>query len=68
MGYTWAFKGARMIKYTIRQINKNPDRFNNAEFVTTEDALAAMLELAKAAVDAGADKSKLMEFFDIPIS
>ena len=53
-----------MIKYNLKQINQNQDRFRKAEFVTTDDALAAMFELAKAAVNAGADESKLMEFFE----
>ena len=53
-----------MNKYTRKQINKNPDRFRNAEFVLYEDAHYLLQAVTKAAVNAGADESKLMEFFE----
>lgn len=53
-----------MIKYTRKQINKNPDRFRNAEFVLYDDAHIILQMAVKAAIDAGADESKLMEFFE----
>ncbi len=55
-----------MIKYTRKQINKTPDRFRKAEFVLYEDAHTMLQMVVKAAIDAGADESKLMEFFDNP--
>jgi len=53
-----------MIKYTRKQINKDPDRFRQSYFVLYDDAHMLLQMIVKAAVDAGADESKLMEFFE----
>ena len=51
-----------MIKYTRKQINLKP-LLHGKEFVTVDDAHAALESLYKASIEAGADESKLMEFF-----
>ena len=51
-----------MIKYKRRTINQKPE-LHDKEFIVYEDAQAALLLLANAAVKSGADESKLMEFF-----
>ena len=53
-----------MIKYNLRTINRNPD-LHKHEFVIYEDVAEAMQLQVKCAIDAGADESKLMEFFDV---
>tara|TARA_R100000951_G_scaffold112182_1_gene112183 strand:+ start:5773 stop:5937 length:165 start_codon:yes stop_codon:yes gene_type:complete len=52
-----------MIKYKRRTINQKAD-LHNKEFVVYEDMIEIMSLLAREAVKAGADESKLMEFFD----
>ena len=51
-----------MIKYTRKQINLKPV-LHDKYFVVLEDIEAMLDMVVKAAVDAGADESKLMEFF-----
>ena len=51
-----------MIKYKRRTINQKPD-LHDKYFVVYEDIEAILDMVVKAAVDAGADKDKLMEFF-----
>lgn len=48
-----------MKKYTRKQINLKPD-LHGKQFVTVEDAVNALVELGEAAVEAGADESKMM--------
>jgi len=50
-----------MIKYKRRTINQKPE-LHDKEFVTVDDAQELMMKIAKAAVEAGADEDKLMEF------
>lgn len=50
-----------MISYTRKQINVKA-HLHGKQFVTQEDAEKAMVMLADAAVKAGADESKMMEF------
>jgi hypothetical protein len=50
-----------MNKFTRKQINLKP-MLHNREYVTVEDAEAALMHLMKAAVKAGADESKMMEY------
>ena len=50
-----------MISYTRKQINVKA-HLHGKQFVTQEDAEKAMIMLAEAAVKAGADESKMMEF------
>ena len=49
-----------MNKYNRKQINLKP-ALHNREYVTVEDAEAALMNLMKAAVKAGADEDKMME-------
>ena len=48
-----------MIKYTRTQINKNA-LIHDKEFVTVEDASAALTDVFEKAEEAGADMEKLM--------
>jgi len=50
-----------MNKYTRKQINKNAS-LHDKEFVAYDDTLEALEKLANAAIQAGADKAKMMEF------
>lgn len=50
-----------MKKYNRKQINQKAF-LHNREYVTVEDAEAALMHLMKAAVKAGADESKMMEY------
>jgi len=52
-----------MNKFTRKQINQKAF-LHNREYVTLEDAEAALMHLMKAAVKAGADESKLMEYMN----
>jgi len=49
-----------MNKYTRRTINQKA-YLHDKEYVTAEDALEALMLLAHAAVEAGADKDKMKE-------
>jgi len=51
-----------MNKYTRKQINVKA-QLHDKEFITVEDATAALVQLANIAVGCGADEDKLMEFF-----
>ena len=51
-----------MNKYTRRTINQKA-YLHDKEYVTVEDATEALMLLARAAVEAGADEDKMMEFF-----
>ena len=50
-----------MNKYNRKQINLKP-MLHNREYVTVEDAESALMHLMKAAVKAGADEDKMMEY------
>jgi len=50
-----------MNKYTRRTINQKA-YLHDKEYVTVEDAEALLIALANAAVKAGADESKMMEY------
>lgn len=50
-----------MKKYKRRTINQKPE-LHDKEFVTVDDAQDLMVKVASAAVKAGADESKMMEF------
>ncbi len=50
-----------MIKYKRRTINQKQE-LHDKEFVTVDDAQELMMKVAAAAVKAGADESKMMEF------
>jgi len=50
-----------MNKFTREQINLNP-ALHNREYVTVEDAESALMHLMNAAVRAGADEDKMMEY------
>lgn len=50
-----------MNKFTRKQINLKP-MLHNREYVTVEDAEAALMHLMNAAIKAGADESKMMEY------
>ena len=52
-----------MDKYTRKQINVKA-QLHDKEFVTLEDVNALMITITKAAINAGADEDKLMEFFN----
>ena len=52
----------KMIKYKRRTINQKTE-LHDKYFVVYEDIEAILDMVVKAAVDAGADKDKLMEFF-----
>ena len=49
-----------MNKYTRKQINIKAE-LHGKQFVTIEDAVNALVELGKAAIEAGADEKKMME-------
>jgi hypothetical protein len=49
-----------MIKYTRTKINKN-FILHDQQFITVDDMTEALIALAQAAVDAGADEGKMME-------
>lgn len=51
-----------MIKYKRRTINQKA-QLHDKEFVVYEDVAELMSMIVKAAVKAGADEEKLMEFF-----
>ena len=51
----------RMIKYKRRTINQKAE-LHDEEFVTTSDATELIEAVFNAAVKAGADEAKLMEF------
>ena len=51
-----------MIKYKRRTINQKAE-LHDKEFVVYEDIIPLIEMLTNAAVKAGADKDKLMEFF-----
>ena len=51
-----------MQKYKRRTINRKAD-LHDKEFVVYEDMIELMSLLAREAVKAGADESKMMEFF-----
>lgn len=51
-----------MKKYKRRTINQSA-QLHDKEFVVYDDIIALVELLTKAAVNAGADESKLMEFF-----
>ena len=50
-----------MNKFTRKQINLKP-MLHNREYVTVEDTESALMHLMKAAVKAGADEDKMMEY------
>ncbi len=50
-----------MKKYNRKQINQKAP-LHSREYVTVEDAEAALMHLMKAAVKAGADEDKMMEY------
>lgn len=50
-----------MKKYKRRTINQKPE-LHDKEFVTVDDAQDLMVKVASAAVKAGADEKKLMEY------
>ena len=52
-----------MIKYTRRTINQKAC-LHDKEYVTVEDAEAALLHLMNAAVRAGADEELMMELMN----
>ena len=52
-----------MIKYKRRTINQKAD-LHDKEFVVYEDMVELLGLIAEEAVKAGADESKLMEFFN----
>ena len=49
-----------MNKYTRKDINVKT-QLHGKKFVTHEDAVSALMELAQMAVECGADQDKLME-------
>jgi len=52
-----------MNKYTRKQINKNA-LLHDKEFVTVEDAQTALMNVAAAAVNAGANEEELLAHLD----
>ncbi len=52
-----------MKKYTRKQINIKAD-LHGKQFVTVEDAVNALVELGKAAVETGANEQKMMELLN----
>lgn len=53
-----------MNKYTRKQINVKT-QLHGQLFVTLDDATAALVELASMAVEAGADKDKIMLYLAV---
>ena len=49
-----------MKKYTRKDINVKA-QLHGKQFVTVEDAVAALMQLAEAAIKAGADENKMKE-------
>lgn len=52
-----------MNKYTRRQINQNA-LLHDKEFVTVDDAMKLVTDVAAKAVEIGADEVKMVEFFE----
>ena len=52
-----------MIKYIRKEINKNA-QLHDKEFVTIEDVEELLIQLLTKAVEAGADETEMMGFFN----